>query len=401
MSSPSPQALRESDGRRRCQRYRPPQTFPQELFDIIIDHIDDFETLRATCLVSKNWVPRCRFRLYGRFRLWFAGESVFQSRTEYIHLVKDRIFHFSPLIIAYTHSLTLDLRWTTSCHIKEGDVWLDILSSLRLPQLRFLEIVRSSYDHSTDEKQQKILEGFIGFLRVNPHIENLTLDGFSMSPRFMERILLCISRPESRIKVLSTHLTPYLSGSPATTPCGNYRALPLEKLYLRNETPMTVLKLSRTLGNFSLPKLTLLSAIGVSNLPCVMEMLEQGAQTLTHLILDLRSFPRGFELEFPSIPNLTHLQLKIQNNDQLGFKILQRIVQSQAKVQHVHITDESWTNVDSHLVQFAKNMPSLKLITVSRDRTGSTMGLTNSQILEKLSGTAAFGILRFSPAPEW
>ena len=39
--------------------------FPNELIDNIVDCLkDDFSTLKNTCLVSKQWLPRSRLHLF-------------------------------------------------------------------------------------------------------------------------------------------------------------------------------------------------------------------------------------------------------------------------------------------------------------------------------------------------
>ena len=49
---------------------------PQEIFDLIVDHLhDDPTTLEACCLVSLSWIPRARRHLFTHIYIWYP-ESI-------------------------------------------------------------------------------------------------------------------------------------------------------------------------------------------------------------------------------------------------------------------------------------------------------------------------------------
>ncbi|KAJ7159081.1 hypothetical protein C8R43DRAFT_994894 [Mycena crocata] len=55
------------------------QNFPQELIDLVIDHLPltAFKTIEACCLVSRRWLPRARFRIYSDVdQVFFGGDSL-------------------------------------------------------------------------------------------------------------------------------------------------------------------------------------------------------------------------------------------------------------------------------------------------------------------------------------
>lgn len=42
---------------------------PRELFDMVVDNVDDRETLKTLSLVSRAWWPRCKERLFRQIEL--------------------------------------------------------------------------------------------------------------------------------------------------------------------------------------------------------------------------------------------------------------------------------------------------------------------------------------------
>lgn len=55
-------------------------SFPPEIFDLIIDHLhDDTTALKASCLVSKSWVPRAQRCLFAHVMFLCTGSSTFRS----------------------------------------------------------------------------------------------------------------------------------------------------------------------------------------------------------------------------------------------------------------------------------------------------------------------------------
>ena len=67
-------------------RWPPP--FPPEIFDLIIDHLQDEPiTLKACCLVSKSWVPRSRMHIFAHVEFDPVGtpvESCSPDRCTYL-----------------------------------------------------------------------------------------------------------------------------------------------------------------------------------------------------------------------------------------------------------------------------------------------------------------------------
>ncbi|KAK7453444.1 hypothetical protein VKT23_011715 [Stygiomarasmius scandens] len=383
-----------------------PGVLPQELFDAVIDHCaDDTQSLKACSLVCHNWLHQCRVHLFQHFCLRFKQESAMESSSQYTLRLKDEFSEISG-IINYIRSLKFDFRGVVRSE-SEVNVWVDVIPRFSLTQLVSLEIVRPRdldlFDDSSVD-YQNIMERLISFLCANSHLQNLAFSHLAMSERFMNRIFLCIARPESMIKELSIHSTQYLrSARRAVSASGDVSPiLPLESLYFQNETPLTLLELAKTCSNFSLPKLTLLSVVGMSNVSCTMAILDQAAQTLTHVILDMRWFAwHTTEIDFPITPNLTHLHLMNRYQNRFFGHILQKILQSQAKMQHIHIADDFWLEysaTDNSLVRFVKDMPSLRAITVCW---GTNTGFPASRLLDMLPGTNATGILEVALAPQW
>jgi hypothetical protein len=157
--------------------------------------------------------------------------------------------------------------------------------------LRSLKIIRSTQlicDSSL--YYQKVVQSLIRLISANSGLEKLVLDRFPLSMHTMDAVFSCISRPDSKMKILSTS-----NSQPIAKFQGDFtrvvigeRRVPLASLYLRNEPPMTLLNLALARSNFHFANLTLLSAICVSNLSCVMMILEHTAQTITHIVVDLR-----------------------------------------------------------------------------------------------------------------
>lgn len=78
------------------------RSIPPEIIDLIVDNLEDRQSaLRACCLVSKSWVPRCRVHLFARVR--FTNSSI----ESWVKTFPDP----SNSPAHYTRSLTFRGRW--------------------------------------------------------------------------------------------------------------------------------------------------------------------------------------------------------------------------------------------------------------------------------------------------
>ena len=86
-----------------------PYSLPQEILDLIIDHLhDDPQTLKTCCIVSKVWIHWTRRHLFNHLKFRFKGRDIGQWRETFPDPLNSPSHHTRTLSIYFPELVTTE-----------------------------------------------------------------------------------------------------------------------------------------------------------------------------------------------------------------------------------------------------------------------------------------------------